>query len=166
MLQTKHNFFKQLIKNTIKTTLIALLCFCVFLSNPIFSKPLLKPLKRPYVITINYQEHFLSAEVVSAPKERAKGLMYREFLPTKNGMLFIFGKERVAPFWMKNTYIPLDIIWLNKQKQVVFIKRNAKPLDETPIVPNKKATYVLELNADQAQKLHIKKGCFLKFNLN
>ena len=58
------------------------------------------------------------------------GLMFRENMDSDRGMLFIFEKEGEYPFWMKNTLIPLDIIWINKDKEVVFISENAQPCEE------------------------------------
>jgi len=74
------------------------------------------------------------------------GLMFRK--EVNEGMLFIFSKEGVYPFWMKNTYVSLDIFWINAQKEVVFISRNAEPKNKQLINPGIKAKYVLEFKAD------------------
>jgi hypothetical protein len=87
--------------------------------------------------------------------------MFREHLAGKEGMLFIFEKEDIYSFWMKNTLIPLDIIWLNKEGRAVFIKKNAQPcsLEICPgIVPDATALYVLEINAGKAEEIGLKIG--------
>jgi uncharacterized membrane protein (UPF0127 family) len=89
-----------------------------------------------------------AVEIAGTPAERAKGLMYRDQLDADKGMLFVFDKEGSYPFWMKNTQIPLDIIWINSSKEVVYVSRNSTPCaNECPLIsPGKDASYVLELN--------------------
>lgn len=87
--------------------------------------------------------------------------MFRKNLDSDKGMLFVFENEGEHPFWMKNTLILLDIIWLNKDKEVVFISKNTKlcAADFCPIInPNKKAQYILELNAGMADKIGLNVG--------
>ena len=85
---------------------------------------------------------------VEATDDIAKGLMYREKMEADHGMLFIFPTIQKHSFWMKNTLIPLDIIWLDEKKEVVFIAKNAQPCTEecSLIIPDKNAKYVLEIN--------------------
>lgn len=100
-------------------------------------------------------------EVASQPDSRARGLMFRGHLKPDAGMLFIFGKEGHYGFWMKNTFIPLDIIWINRQKQVVHITHNARPCLPwrcEPIYSNQPALYVLEVNAGLATVIGLKTG--------
>jgi uncharacterized protein len=103
-------------------------------------------------------------EIADNYKSREQGLMNRENLNEMEGMLFIFPVSGIYPFWMKNTLIPLDIIWLNNNKEVVFIKENARPCERAivavcqTIVPTKPARYVIELNAGNVNKLNIKLG--------
>ena len=83
-------------------------------------------------------------------------------------MFFVFADEQIYTFWMKNTYIPLDIIWINSAKEVVFIKENAKPCKKNNcsyIIPDKKSRYVLELNAGVVQSLDLKVKDKVDFNL-
>lgn len=92
----------------------------------------------------------LRVEVASTDAQRQKGLMYRRFLPRDRGMLFVFFQEGIWGFWMKNTRIPLDIIWMDSSGRVVGIARNVQPsgLDEPPVFNNDRpARYVLEANA-------------------
>lgn len=102
-----------------------------------------------------------SVELAKTDAEREKGLMNRADLAKNAGVLFIFDTEDIYPFWMKNTLIPLDIIWLSKDYKVVFISENAQPCKNLicmPINPSVEAKYVLEINAGIAQKLNIKTG--------
>jgi len=90
-----------------------------------------------------------------------KGLMFRESLADDNGMLFVFDKEAIYPFWMKNTKIPLDIIWINKNKKIIFISENTQPcknINCPQVNPQKDAKYVLEINSGLCQKFNIKIG--------
>ena len=107
-----------------------------------------------------------TAEIAATPEERARGLMFRSQLPPDAGMLFIFPKENFYGFWMKNTLIPLDIIWLNKDKKVVDVKPNAPPCQTATcpnFQPNRVAQYVLEINAGLADKMELKVGSYLSW---
>jgi len=98
------------------------------------------------------------AEVADDNDERAKGLMFREKLEENNGMIFIFEQENEIAFWMKNTLIPLDIIFIGKNFKIVDIK-NAVPCKQDPCQlykPQKSAQYVLEVNSGFAEKNGIK----------
>ena len=108
-------------------------------------------------------------ELAKTAKERSQGLMFREKLNLNKGMLFIFESEREHSFWMKNVLIPLDIIWINKNKEVVFISENNQPCwsDFCPyIIPDEKAKYVLELNGGMVNKIDLKIGDKIVFDIN
>ena len=80
-------------------------------------------------------------------------------------MLFVFEKEGIYPFWMKNTLIPLDIIWLDRDGKVVFIKEDAQPCTNhicPKINPNKKAKYVLEVNSGIIKQIGLSVGDKMK----
>ena len=101
--------------------------------------------------------------------ERRRGLMDREFLPPYTGMLFIFPEEDAHPFWMKNTYISLDIIWLNRNRRVVHIERGVPPCTHDPCAqyePDEDALYVLEFNAGFADDFIIQEGDKVEIELN
>lgn len=104
-------------------------------------------------------------ELATTEYEQTIGLMFRKTLPKKNGMLFIYKDEDYRYYWMKNTYIPLDLIFIDGNLMVVDIFKNAKPLDETTITSKGKARYVLEINAGQAERCKIKKGTKVKLNI-
>ncbi len=85
--------------------------------------------------------------------------MFKKYLEKNKGMLFFFDKESIYPFWMKNTYIPLDIIWMNKNYKVVFISENNQPCKwhNCPLIePPTDAKYVLEVNSGIVQKIRLK----------
>lgn len=108
-------------------------------------------------------------EVVKTPQERAQGLMNRESLEKNTGMLFIFESENIYPFWMKNTLIPLDIIWIDSNKKIVHIGSNVPPCKSDPCPsynPNKAAIYVLEINTGLSNKQGFKEGDEVKININ
>lgn len=107
-------------------------------------------------------EYRFDVELAESAIQQARGLMLRKSLGENKGMLFIFGNEGIHSFWMKNTFIPLDMIWINQNKEVVFIKENAQPCSENfscpSINPNKNAKYVLEINGGMAEKIGLKIG--------
>lgn len=107
----------------------------------------------------------VNAETVSTPQDKQRGLMFRKSLGELSGMLFINQREGLYPFWMKNTLIPLDIIWINKDKKVAFIVKSAQPCLETcnSIKPACPAQYILEVNAGFIEKYQIKVGQRLDF---
>ena len=111
----------------------------------------------------SFSDFLFQLEVADTPEKQAVGLMHRKSLPTRNAMLFIFPFEKRSVFWMKNTYVALDIIWLNKNKKVVYIKKGALPLNTEYLVTPIPAKYVLEINAGLADKLAIKIGDFANF---
>ena len=102
-----------------------------------------------------FKDYCFSVELAMTPEEREKGLMFRKNLDSDKGMLFIFDKEGKHGFWMKNTLIPLDIIWINNDREVVFINEKTQPCKENdcPIIkPTKDAKYVLEINEGLSEK--------------
>jgi len=95
--------------------------------------------------------------------ERAQGLMYRSVLGPREGMLFVFDREGVYPFWMKDTLLSLDIIWISSDYRVVHIAANTLPMSTRSLDPGKKSSYVLEIVGGTAAKLGIRVGSSLKF---
>jgi len=89
----------------------------------------------------------IDIEVADNNRLRARGLMYRRSLPENAGMLFIHNEEEIQSFWMKNTYIPLDMIFVNADKEIVTIHVNTAPLKEWNYASTKPALYVVEVNA-------------------
>lgn len=91
-------------------------------------------------------------EIADDEYERQTGLMYRRSMTDKQGMLFIFPLEDYRSFYMKNTYIPLDIIYIDKDLEIVSFQYDAQPLDEKGLPSNIPAQYVLEIKAGLAKK--------------
>jgi len=112
----------------------------------------------------------IQAEIADTMKKRAEGLMYREHLAKDRGMLFTFDQAQAWTFWMKNTKIPLDIIWMNEKKQIIHIARNVPICTRTDdgcpqYQPNDPAMYVLEIGGGEAERLKLEKGSKLQFRL-
>lgn len=102
--------------------------------------------------------HSFSVEVMRSEPELERGLMFRRFMPQDHGMLFDFGKTQPVMMWMKNTYIPLDMVFIDKSGHVINIAANAQPMDLHIIPSEKPAFAALELNAGIAAKIGIKPG--------
>ncbi len=88
--------------------------------------------------------------------------MYVESMPTMSGMLFVYDAPQHATFWMRNTLIPLDMIFLDETGTITHIHSNAKPLDETIIDGGQGVRFVLEINGGLAKRLDIEVGDFLQ----
>lgn len=97
-------------------------------------------------------------EVVDSPETRAFGLMNRETLGRFAGMLFVYDEPQSMHFWMRNTLIPLDMIFIDAQGVVQYVHENAIPLDETTIFGGNAIQYVFEINAGLADLLEIGVG--------
>lgn len=106
--------------------------------------------------------------VADEETERIQGLSGVEELPRNGGLLMIFDEDRTHGIWMRDMKIPLDIVWINKNKTVVYIVKNASPKLSTDIVftPNSDARYVVELPAGAVQEAGIKTGMVADFNEN
>ena len=105
-----------------------------------------------------------NVEVAKTIEERRIGLMYRKKLLNNEGMLFIFPREKIIQLWMKNTYIPLDVIFISENKVIVDIKKNMEKLSETIVKSKVKSRYALEFNAGLINKLDIEIGDRVLFN--
>ena len=102
-------------------------------------------------------------EISEDEYETQRGLMDRYEMANNRGMLFIFPNVQPRSFYMKNTYIPLDIIYIDEDKSIVSIQKNAKPLDESSLPSGLPAKYVLEINAGLTQQLNIEVGDKIEF---
>ena len=94
--------------------------------------------------------------------ERSRGLMFRESLPKFEGMLFVYETPQPVAFWMRNTLIPLDMLFFDGGGRLVRIKENAAPHDETPVVGGEAIRYVLEINGGLAAELGIDPGAEIR----
>lgn len=103
----------------------------------------------------------ITLEVAANDETRQRGLMFRESIAPGHGMIFLFPADDVFSFWMKNTYIPLDMLWLDQQWKIVHVKSGVPPCQADPCPsydPGVKARSVLELGAGESQRLGLKAG--------
>jgi len=102
--------------------------------------------------------HVFKVEVAVTAQEQAKGLMFRTQMGADEGMIFVNDPPRRAAFWMRNTVIPLDIIFIGTDHRILNIAADAVPYDETPLPADGVTSGVLELNGGRAAQLGIKPG--------
>lgn len=100
----------------------------------------------------------LSVEIAKTPSEMEYGLMFRRDMAPNHGMIFLFPYPQHIQMWMKNTFLPLDMVFFDEQQRIVAIAANAKPLNEAIIDPGTSAKYVLEINAGLAAKWSLQPG--------
>lgn len=116
---------------------------------------------------IVFPDNFVvNLELAVDDETRAQGLMYRDHIDAGKGMLFIFPQDDIFSFWMKNTRIPLDMIWIDSGKRIVGMKENVPPChvpDCPSYGPGVVARYVLEVGAGEAAKHKLKVGDTLQF---
>lgn len=157
--------------------LLALLLFAAFYLYSLFRTPAPRPNPQP----VSYEKRepqfrhdgnlvvyrqgadkdtlsALEIEVADDGYEITTGLMFRKHMEENRGMLFLFPNVEMRSFWMKNTHIPLDIIFISEQKTIVTIQRNTTPFSEKSIPSSAPAKYVLEVNAGMADKHGWKEG--------
>jgi uncharacterized membrane protein (UPF0127 family) len=103
-------------------------------------------------------DHSFNIEVMVTNQERALGLMFRRSLPENSGMLFIYDPPQPATMWMKNTLIPLDMVFISADGRVHRIEENAEPFSEALIPSDGDIVAVLELNGGEADKIGLTRG--------
>lgn len=108
----------------------------------------------------------IDIEVARTEYEQETGLMYRKHMAENQGMLFVYDDEKPRPyFYMKNTYISLDLIYIDAAHKIVDINERAQPLDETTLPSEAPAQYVLEINGGMVEKWGLKIGAQVEFEL-
>jgi len=112
------------------------------------------------IVTIktNSDEYIFNVEIAKTNEQRSLGLMNRKILNQNDGMIFIYPNSQIVKMWMKNTYIPLDMIFIKENGEIDTIIKMTKPLELKPIGPNKSVKAVLEINGGLTTYLNIKKG--------
>lgn len=122
--------------------------------------------KKPQQISqVCFEEHCFQVEIADTDATRQMWLMYRESLPSQSGMLFVFDTSYPHGFWMKNTLLPLDMIWIDEDKKIVDIQ-TAIPCNADPCpsyIPSGNATYVLEINGWWADRYDLQTGDIVDF---
>ncbi|RKF20625.1 DUF192 domain-containing protein [Altericroceibacterium spongiae] len=112
----------------------------------------------PVTIDSDSNSHTFQAEVAATPREQARGLMFRTEMGADEGMIFLRKFAQPASFWMKNTVIPLDIIYIGADHRILNIAANAKPYSTEPLLSEGPALAILELNGGRAAELGIEPG--------
>jgi uncharacterized protein len=107
----------------------------------------------------------INIEIADTERKRMQGLMYRKTMDESNGMLFVFPVSELQSFWMKNTVLSLDIMFVNENKEIVKIHKNTKPFSEESLPSLKKAMYVVEVNAGYSEKHGISEGDKIDFKV-
>lgn len=105
----------------------------------------------------------ITIQIADNNAQRAEGLMWRKFMRENDGMLFIFDDQEILTFWMKNTYIPLDMVFAEKNGTIVRVYAEATPFSEAPISSEEPAQYVVEVNGGFCAKYGIKVGDRIAF---
>lgn len=119
--------------------------------------------KKEGELTFLKNQEKLTIEIADNEAETTQGLMYRRTMPDSCGMVFIFADSQPRNFWMKNTYLPLDILFLDESKKIVTIQANRTPFSEEQIPSFEEAKYVLEVNAGYCKRKGIEKGDLVKW---
>lgn len=117
-----------------------------------------QPINQRLAITTASGSHPFEIELVRSPADMEKGLMFRHTMAPDHGMLFDFGSPQSISMWMKNTYLPLDMVFIASDGHVLRVAENAKPMSEEIIPSDGPALGVLELNAGVAAKIGLKPG--------
>jgi uncharacterized protein len=136
----------------------------IFLCNAAFLGSGCAQLSDRPMVEINGKRY--AVEIADTPDSRERGLMFRQEMPAEKGMLFIFEDEEVRSFWMKNTYIPLDILYFDEGRRLVSAQLDVPPCGEQERCPPYPSAgpskYVLELNAGESNNLNLKPGDLLR----
>ncbi len=119
--------------------------------------------KKEGELTFLKNQEKLTIEIADNEVETTQGLMYRSTMPDSCGMVFIFADSQPRNFWMKNTYLPLDILFLDESKKIVTIQANRTPFSEEQIPSFEDAKFVLEVNAGYCKRKGIEKGDVVKW---
>ncbi len=112
----------------------------------------------PLSIQSGGNTHAFTVELADTQPERDIGLMHRDHLDADKGMLFVFERTQIERFWMRNTFIPLDMIFIRANGTIADIAENTTPHSEAPVGPNDLVRAVLEVPAGTAKRLGIKNG--------
>ena len=110
------------------------------------------------VLKTDSGDHSFNIEVATTDRERSLGLMFRRSLPENAGMLFLYDRAQPAAMWMKNTLIPLDMVFISADGKVHRIEQNAEPFSTSLIPSEGPVVGVLELNGGEAAKIGLKRG--------
>jgi uncharacterized membrane protein (UPF0127 family) len=110
------------------------------------------------ILHANGKSTTFDVELALTPNQKQQGLMFRRTMAPNHGMLFDFQENRLVSMWMRNTYLPLDMIFASQSGQITHIHENAIPHDESVITSRGQVRFVLELNAGAAKRFDIRIG--------
>ena len=110
------------------------------------------------IVRADGQKFTLDIEIATTRVQTEYGLMFRHSLPKDSGMLFLFTPDRPESFWMKNTYIPLDMLFVRADGTIVKIVTHAQPLNLAPIASDEPVRGVIEINGGEADRRGLKTG--------
>jgi len=113
---------------------------------------------REVVVDTGEARHAFKAWVASTPWQKARGFMHVHSIEPDRGMLFLLGQPQYASFWMRDTYISLDLLFIDEEGRVVNIIERAEPLTTTPLLSTAPVTHVLEILAGTSERLGIRAG--------
>ncbi len=111
-----------------------------------------------FVDSLNNVKAKIDIQIAASDFDRELGLMYRKQMDENHGMLFIFNKEDIQNFWMRNTFIPLDMIYVNSKKEIVTIQHADQTLSDQTYSSSAPAQYVIEVNLNFTNKFNVKVG--------
>jgi len=154
--------FLQLLLLAVIVVISAYLLFYFFKVYP----PVIQ--KQEALSSVCIGKNCFQVELEKTEAQREQGLMFRKELDKDKGMLFIFDKEGFYPFWMKNTLIPLDMVWIDANNNVIFFAQDVQPCKSficPSVIPTGKAKYVLELNAGTCKDIGLKLGDTVDINI-
>jgi len=120
--------------------------------------------KSPLAVVTGDSTHYFTVQLADEPHEHQRGLMFRKSMPTDHGMLFDFGRADRRSFWMKNTYLPLDIIFVRANGRIANIERG-EPHSTASVRSRGRVRAVLEFNAGTAQQLGIGPGDLVRHEI-
>lgn len=153
--------------------IINILSFCLLvfglhscaLADSVLVNPKETLKKNTFPKTLVHKIRFTTLEVAEKPQELARGLMERKSLCSECAMLFVFSEPGIFPFWMKNTHLPLDIIFIAENGRIVDVFQNVEPMNENiQYWPRDKAKYVLETNAGFSEQHKLSAGDKIDLN--
>lgn len=147
-------------RQAVVVLLSALLSVLIGLSGaPVQADPSRYPVS---IITADGTEFIYQLELAATPEDRSKGLMFRTELPQTGGMLFVWPDEKQRSFWMKNTPLSLDILFFSAEKKLATAHLSTTPFSEEYLASGGPVSYVVELNAGQAQANGLHTGSVLR----
>ena len=141
-----------------RAIVLGLLVSCLVLIRPLAAEEALLSKIEPITVASETDAELFAVEIADTEALRSRGLMFRQRLPEDRGMLFDFGKPQPAAMWMKNTYIPLDMLFIRSDGTIAYIAENTVPKSLDMVGVREPVLAVLELAGGVTRKLGIRAG--------